>query len=333
VQLSSSLRAETLFATLPIKQLKGASHKFHIENYEWAAGYASRILITPTANGNPFWLLKQWESYLGYYAVTRVEIAADHLVNSEEEALAAQRQAIATVAKPRHQRTFLWIEYDETQVIPPNGCLKAPTIYFEHANSTMRLKLYCRYDKRFREPFSHKVRQPLMRLEWSLKGSAIQRHLKGKQLDHLLNADLNEFVAKNLRVEQIDHVQLGRIFLPRPINARSTAQQHEFTQPYADPDYKARRAAFLVLHALPCRGLERFVLAGEPELDELASLICQRSPAHIRGALRELRDGKLRRRSGRPKNGSRRRARTVTNYKIDRCFLTRRLDSHIISSD
>jgi hypothetical protein len=309
------VRAEKLFQTLPMKELKQASHKFHIEDYEWSQLYESKISITSTANGNPFWLLREWEDHLGHYAITRVEIAADHLVTTEVEAIDALRKAVATITKPRHQRTYVWAEFNESQEAPPGGCLKGPTIYFEHPKSTMRLKLYCRYDKRVIEPFSDSVtKQPLMRIEWSLQGGAIKTHLGGRQLDHLLSVDLNEFVYNNLRVEQINYMQLAHLFSPRAA-AR-----------FSDPD-KRRLTRHPISRWLYYRDLHRF------PTDELALLICQKSPAYLRGYLRELRDGKYTRRRGRPKARTGHRKRIITDYQINRCFHTNDLERRIIGGE
>jgi len=155
-----------------------------------------------------------------------------------------------------------------------------------------------------------------VRLEWTLTGKrALTRHLGGNQIYHLATADLNAFLKRNLRLERVDHAALGKLLSPRsriPPNAKARA-------PWNDPDYRARRAAFLTLRLLAEREADKF--GDDPTA---AWRTCRDSPAQIRGYLRELRDGKRSPKRGRPKNKSRYRPitdfRPITDYRIDACF-------------
>src|SRR5262249_14350370 len=133
------------------------------------------------------------------------------------------------------------------------------------------------------------------------------RHLGGNQIHHLATADLNAFLKRNLRLERVDHVALGNLLCP-PRRILPNAQG-----PWNDPDYRAKRAAFLALRILAAREADKF---GDWEA---AWRTCRDSPAQIRGYLRGLRDGKCPRKRGRPKHKPRYR-RPITDYRIDTCF-------------
>jgi len=146
-----------------------------------------------------------------------------------------------------------------------------------------------------------------VRLEWTLTGKrALTRHIGGNRIQHLLTADLNSFIKRNLRLERVDHAALGNLlFPPRRIPPNAQA-------PWNDPDYRAKRAAFLALRNLAYRERDKF---GDWNT---AWRTCRDSPAQIRGYLKELRDGKRPRKRGRPKDKSR--YRPITDYRIDACF-------------
>ena len=117
---------------------------------------------------------------------------------------------------------------------PPAGCLSEPTYYLEDRKGSVGLKSYVRYQKEPGGGFGVLC----VRLEWTLTGKrALTRHIGGNRIQHLLTADLNSFIKRNLRLERVDHVALGNLlFPPRPIPPNSQA-------PYDDPDYRAKRAA------------------------------------------------------------------------------------------
>jgi hypothetical protein len=110
-------------------------------------------------------------------------------------------------------------------------------------------------------------------------------------------------------------VALGNLFCGRKITARRDQPRTYATwkERWSDPDYHAERAAFLVLRLLAYREEDRF---GDWEL---ALLICQNSPAQIRGYLTTFRDGKCPAKRGRPKKQLPRQ-RSITDYQINKCF-------------
>jgi hypothetical protein len=139
-------------------------------------------------------------------------------------------------------------------------------------------------------------------LEWTLIGKrALTRHLGGNQIYHLATADLNAFLKRNVRLERVDHVALGNLFC----GIKNTARRDRSCTPteyktiwdqWKDPNYRAKRAAFLVLRILADREEDKF---GDCQA---AWRTCRDSPAQIRGYFRTLREGKRRRKRGRPKH-------------------------------
>src|SRR5262249_37054466 len=136
----------------------------------------------------------------------------------------------------------------------------------------------------------------------------------GDQINHLLATDLNAFFRRNLRLERVDHVALGNLFLGgRHDRSDAPTSYKTIRDQWDEPDYRAKRAAFLGLHQLSA-----------PEQNKLgdweaAWLTCRDSPAQIRGHFRTLREGKRPPKRGRPKDKSRYR-RPITDYRIDACF-------------
>jgi hypothetical protein len=211
------------------------------------------------------------------------------------------------------------VEHQPDQ-IPPAGHVPLPTYYFEDRKSSVQLKFYARHEKLPGWQFGELI----VRLEWTLKGkAALTRHLGGNQIEHLLGADLDKFLQRNLYLEEVDHVALGNLFrwirrtkqrgaTPGPAGAARIQKQ------WQEQNYRAERAAFLVLRKLAYR---------EHELAKFASWeqtlwACQNSPAQIRGYLRELRDGMRLGRRGRPKIMPRADRTAITDYKINGCFRT-----------
>jgi hypothetical protein len=192
----------------------------------------------------------------------------------------------------------------------PPGCVSEPTFYFEDRRAGVALKCYLRHQKLPGGSFGSLI----------LRKAALDRHLGGNQINDLLTADLNAFLKRNIRLERVDHVALGNLFSGIKITAkrepRSTLAPSKKTsvrEQCKDPDYWAKRAAFLVLRCLAYREEHRFA-----DWDQ-ALWTCKNSPAQIRGYFRELRDGKRNARRGRPRHKSQTR-RAITDYRINRCF-------------
>jgi hypothetical protein len=224
------------------------------------------------------------------------------------------------LGKRRHRRGYLRSEHKPDQ-IPPPGCVAEPTCYLEDAKSGVTLKSYIRYAKLSRGSFGKDL---VVRLEWTLsRKPALERYLGGNQIKHLLSADLNAFLKRNLRLERVDHAALGNLFRRIKITRRrirtkpaNGSRVRTIGELWTDPAYRAERAAFLILRALAHREHGKFA-SWEQALE-----VCQNSPAQIRGYFRELRDGKRRARRGRPKDTLRIQRRAITDYRINACFRT-----------
>jgi hypothetical protein len=158
----------------------------------------------------------------------------------------------------------------------------------------------------------------VIRLEWTLTGkSALERHLGGNQISHLQNADLNDFLKRNIRLERVDDVAVGNLFRGIKNSARrrrsSQATGASPREPWRHPNYRSRYAAWVLSLALASRHEQRL---GDPDL---ALRLSRNSAPLLRGYFRQLRDGDHPRRCGPPKKP--RRTRTpITDYRINACF-------------
>src|SRR5262249_31905082 len=170
---------------------------------------------------------------------------------------------------------------------PPPGCTAGPTFYLEDRKSSVKLKAYVRFRKLPGGGFGDEH----VRLEWTLsRKRAVFRHIGGNKVEDLLTANLGEVIDRNLRLEEVDHVKLGYVLggIParrrkKPPNPPATNRPAILEQP-PDPDYRARRQANMMSHALADREQTKFANY------EQALWVCQHSSAQIRGYLKERRD-------------------------------------------
>jgi hypothetical protein len=306
----SSATVAALKHLLPMQKLIRLSHTFNITTYTGQdPRLRSRIIAVGTHSSNPWSLLAQHEPMLAQNRVTQAEIAFDVSAGSVDDARRAMFKLVGMLAKPRHHRRWvLSVHKPEGQT--PSGLAAEPTFYFEDSESSVKLKCYVRYEKLPGAGFG----DPCLRLEWTLTGKrALIRHLGGNSIKHLLRADLNAFLKRNIRLEHADYVALGHLFRGTKNTGRATRtlQLHDNTAKLA---YRAERAARRRLRRLAYREQEK--MGGL----ELSLLICQNSPAQIRGYCRELRDGNYRSRRGRPKKSKASSRRPITDYRINRCF-------------
>ena len=260
----------------------------------------------------PLTLLKQREHFLRGYRITQLELAFDVKTSSIEDTHASFHALIGLLDKPWHQRRHLW-SVQKPGATPPAGYLPDfPTIYYEKRDSSVAMKCYGRHEKLPGGTFGPRL---CVRLEWTLKRAALARHLGGNKINDLLTVDLNAFLKRNLRLRRVDHVAFGKLFcrakIARPLRSGKQGRHRYVINRWNNPDYRAWRAAFLVLRVLAYRE--------EDKLGDWASSICENSPAQIRGYCRELRDGNHRPRRGRPRNPPTHR-RSISDYQIDRCF-------------
>jgi hypothetical protein len=217
VVIDSPFTVGRLMNRLPKLDLERASHKFRIvtpsKNASLKTG--SVVLMSGVRTLDPWSLLKDHEHELGSYSVVSVEIAFDVFAASEHAAQKALISLIGMLSKRNHRRGFLRCEHKPDH-IPPNGLVSGPTYYLENRTSGVNLKCYVRHEKLAGRRFG----QPIMRLEWTLKRKpALVRHLGGNQIGDLLQADLNGFLERNLRLERVDHLTLGKVFRGYPLTA------------------------------------------------------------------------------------------------------------------
>jgi hypothetical protein len=260
-------------------------------------------------------ILEKRKAAYGRHSAVSVEVAFDAPATSIDDGLIKLNALVGQLRKFRHRRRFLWLQHRPDQT-PPPGHVPLPTYYFEDDKSGVKLKCYVRHEKLAGGRFGELI----VRLEWTLKGKhALTRHIGGNQIEHLLAADLNAFLKRNLRLEEFDPVAFGNLFkikrkrglgTPAPAGAAQ-----EIKKRWRDNNYLAERAAFVVLRKLASREHDRGRFASW----EQALRTCQHSPTQIRGYLRELRDGKHRRR-GRPKLTPRTKRGAITDYRINACF-------------
>ena len=304
IEIVSPVAAHELWQALPIRELKRAAHHFYIRRItNPKAWYSSRIVMVSTPFANALWLLFDCEPALELYSVSKVEIAFDVPAGSVDDAREKLEWLACHVHKRNHYSGKVRVVSD-TWETPPDGCINLPTFYYEHPNSTIALKLYARYEKLPGGEFGGLI----VRLEWTLRGSAIERHLNGKRLANLVVADLGDFLEKQLCLEQVDHDRL-ELLLSYSGRQHATSRRRKSTKLPA----KFQRLLFSIF--AHTGNVNETWTRDESELIER---IRRESPAHIRGQLRRLRDGG----QEAVRTGSRRSRRRmqISQHQIDRCF-------------
>jgi hypothetical protein len=319
VRIVSSASVGALKKMLPMQALEGASHRFQITRYK-GLNHRLRSDLTIICAGNdaPLRILSDCKALLGNHAAVAVEVALDAEDGTTLTAPESLLALVGQVVKPRHRRRQLRVEHQPDRT-PPLGCLPEPTYYFEAGRSTVKQKVYARQRKLAGGGFGEEH----VRLEWTLTGKrAITRHLGGNTIEHLLSADLDRFIDRYLRLEQVDFVTLGYVLRRVPASRRprkprkvSSTGKMTIRDQLKDPDFWAEQGALRTLRWLANRELE---LGHYPDFEH-ALVACQSSPAQIRGFLKELRDGTRPRRRGRPRNVKPPR-RPITDYQINSCF-------------
>lgn len=325
VLIVSSMSVGRLRASLPIAAAKEASHHFEVETYRGEdLRMQSTVVLTCAPNLDPLPMLIAHDISRWTHSVLEVEIAYDVVVGSIDEARSRLFALVGLLGKRWHRRGCLRSVHDADQT-PPAGCVSEPTFYLEDRKSGVNMKCYIRHEKLAGGGFGDLV----VRLEWTLKGKPALdrgRYLGGNQIHDLLNADLNDFLARNIRLEQVDYVALGNLFRGLKITApRDRPPRHEHRsvrEQWRDPDYRAERAAFLVLRRLAYQEYDELADRRHNKFgdSEQALWVCQNSPAQIRGYCRQLRDGKRPSRRGRPRGHALQRRLPVTDHRINACF-------------
>ena len=301
---------------LPLQILRKVSHSFHITTYKGQHPWLRSVMTLVCAQDHrPLQILAEHKALLADHRVVEVEIAFDVVADAASGAQEGLVALVGQIVKPRHQRRHIRAEYHPDQT-PPPGCTRGPTFYFEDRKSGVKLKAYVRLRKLPGGGFDDEH----VRLEWTLsRKPAVVRHVGGNRIEDLLTADLGEFMERNLRLEEVNHVKLGYLLGGIPSRRRKKPQnppasnRPTILDQLRDADYRARQRAGVLLRRLANREETKFADY------EQALWVCQHSPAQIRGYLKELRDGGHPRKRGRPRNVPRR-ERPITDYQIDSCF-------------
>lgn len=301
---------------LPLQILRKVSHSFHITTYKGQHPWLRSVITLVCAQDHrPLQILAEHKALLGDHRVVEVEIAFDVVADAASGAQEGLVALVGQIVKPRHQRRHIRAEYHPDQT-PPPGCTRGPTFYFEDRKSGVKLKAYVRLRKLPGGGFDDEH----VRLEWTLsRKPAVVRHVGGNKIEDLLTADLGEFMERNLRLEEVNHVKLGYLLGGIPSRRRKKPQnppasnRPTILEQLRDADYRARQRAGVLSRRLANREEKKFADY------EQALWVCQHSPAQIRGYLKELRDGGHPRKRGRPRNVPRR-ERPITDYQIDSCF-------------
>jgi hypothetical protein len=303
----------------PVCIVERASYRFEITRYKGPNPRLRSVLtIICAGNDAPLRILSDCKALLRNHAAVAVEVALDAEGGTTLTAPESLLALVGQLVKPRQRRPRLRVEHRPDRA-PPLGCLPEPTYYLEAGRSTVKQKVYARERKLAGGGHG----EPHVRLEWTLTGKrAITRHLGGNTIENLLSADLDRFIERNLRLEQVDHVTLGYVLRRVPANRRprkpsklSSTGKMTIRDQWRDPDFWARQVTLRTLRGLAHRELK---LGHYPDFQH-ALATCQHSPAQIRAYLKELRDGTRPRRRGRPRNVKPAR-RPITDYQINSCF-------------
>jgi len=316
VVIVSSTPVGILKTRLPLKILEEVSHSFNIITYSGQHPRLRSVIILVCAQDHrPLQILAEYKGLLWDHRVVEVEIAFDVVADAASGAQEGLAALVKLIIKPYHRRRYVRAEQHPDQT-PPPGCTSGPTFYLEDRKSSVKLKAYVRLRKLQGGGFGEKH----VRLEWTLsRKRAVFRHIGGNKVEDLLTANLGEFIDRNLRLEEVDHVKLGYVLGGIPARRRKKPQNPPATNRPAileqlpDPDYRARRQANMMSHALADREQTKFANY------EQALWVCQHSSAQIRGYLKERRDEGRPRKRGRPSNVPRR-VRPITDYQINSCF-------------
>jgi hypothetical protein len=316
VVIVSSTPVGILKTRLPLQILEEVSHSFNITTYSGQhPRLCSVITVVCAQNHQPLQILAEYKGLLGDHRVVEVEIALDVVADAASGAQEGLAALVGLIVKPHHRRRHLRAVHHPDQT-PPPGCTRGPTFYLEDRKSSVKQKAYVRLRKLPGRGFGEEH----VRLEWTLsRKRAVVRHVGGNKIEDLLRADLGKFIDRNLRLEQVDHVELGYVLGGIPAKRRKKPQnppasnRPTMLEQLPDSDYRARWRANMLSHSLANREQTKFANY------EQALWVCQHSSAQIRGHLKEMRDEGRPRRRGRPRNVPRR-VRRITDYQINSCF-------------
>ena len=220
VRIVSSQSVRRLRQVLPLKALRYQCHSLRVFTIYGGPEWAQSIIEFVHPASIVFWnLILASEARLGRYSICHLELAFDFAVSSEKEALDIEIALICNLRKLWHQEADLWFEYSPDDV-PPAGCTRNPTFYFEQADCSTALKVYSRHQKRLRHAFE--LDRIVVRLEWTLyRARSVVRATGIASISDLVGYYSGDFLRRNLRFEYPKLEDLGLWLLARlPARAR-----------------------------------------------------------------------------------------------------------------
>lgn len=281
---------------LPLAALSRISHSVNILTYRGPDPRLRSVIdVVGAKDTSPWQLLAQHTHCLANYRITQAEVALDLPLRAIADAEATVLRLAQRLDKPWHQRGDIRLVYAPTAV-PPPGCVDFPTIYYEHRRSSVGLKCYVRK----RKCAAGKFGSLCVRIEWTLTGRrALTRHLGGIDLHSLSTDNLTKFINRNLRLVQVDYAALGKLFKWKNLSG-------EYHGPWAQPEYRARRA----LHMLTAHYFGSNLETDQSDWWRMMREVFQTSPAQVRGLCRRWWHGGSRKKS----------LASVSDYRINACF-------------
>src|SRR5262249_36456694 len=231
---------------LPLQILRELSHSFRITTYTGQhPRLRSVITLVCAQDHQPLQVLAEHKALLGDHRVVEVEIALDVVADAASGAQEDLLALVGQIVKPRHRRRHLRAEHRPDQT-PPPGCTRGPTFYFEDRKSGVKLKAYVRLRKLPGGGFDDEH----VRLEWTLRRKpAAALSVGGNKIESFLTAAVGEFLERNLRLEQVDHVKLGYFLGGTPARRQKNPQnppasnRPTILEQSRDADYRARQRA------------------------------------------------------------------------------------------
>src|SRR5437867_3370429 len=187
IEILAPRPAEKLRALLPLAALQAHAVTFKLEHCSLYQYRAKLLIVAPDPE---FWnILAPYADCLGRSKICALELDRDTVYQTELEARAAADTAVQHLHKKYHRRGIVTVV--------------SGTAYWEDRRARTNLMVYARPDKR--------TGQPLLRVEWRLKGAAhIYKKTGIATISDLRDFDFAPFMGKYYLLEAIDHDQLGR---------------------------------------------------------------------------------------------------------------------------
>lgn len=319
----SSVERDTLKEGLYVTGIQDLAHHIRIESLKrWSRPYCTEVELTCVDWAKVLLILAQNASLLGTYNFTKVEVACDAPIETvsdtkaQIEARAIISGMIANIGKPRASRKHFVAAREGAKELFDEAVPGLPTFYTEDRRSSVALKFYARFQK----ARGGKLRKDriLARMEITFsRSSTIKAKFGGSQIEDLLRADLPGIVMKQLTLEEVDYVELGRLLSrlqPITKTTRTRTAKSSTRHPYViDDNYLEQRRALAFLRSRATSNSGRLNYKRKriakhrdqtaEEWDQ-ALEVGLTSPIEIRGHLNELR----------------KKHPSITPYRIKKCF-------------